>query len=78
MSNRRCPRCHTNYAAPARFCPRDGTPLVEVAPAPDDGANTAKLRAVEKAAEAADPPYTSLTGQTLGEHYLVDRRLGEG
>ena len=78
MSNRRCPRCHTNYAAPARFCPRDGTPLVEVAPPPDDGANTAKVRAVEKAAEPADPLYSSLTGQTLGENYLVDRRLGEG
>jgi len=31
--NRRCPRCQANYAAPARFCTRDGTPLVEVAPA---------------------------------------------
>ena len=30
MKNRRCPRCHTHYAAPARYCPSDGTPLVEV------------------------------------------------
>jgi len=78
LSNRRCPQCHANYAAPARFCPRDGTPLVEVAPPPDGGANTAKLRAVDKAAEPTDPLYTNLTGQTLGENYLVDRRLGEG
>ncbi len=78
MSNRRCPRCHTHYSPPARFCPRDGTPLVEVAPAPDGGANTAKVRAIERAAEPADPLYTSLTGQKLGDHYLVDRRLGEG
>jgi serine/threonine protein kinase len=29
--NRRCPRCQANYASPARFCTRDGSPLVEVA-----------------------------------------------
>ena len=33
MLNRRCPRCQANYASPARFCTRDGSPLVEVAPA---------------------------------------------
>ena len=32
MLNRRCPRCQANYASPARFCTRDGSPLVEVAP----------------------------------------------
>lgn len=78
MSNRRCPRCHTHYAAPARFCPRDGTPLVEVAPAPTDGVNTTRARAIERAAEAADPVYTSLTGQTVGGRYRIERRLGEG
>ena len=31
MLNRRCPRCQANYAAPARFCTRDGAPLVEIA-----------------------------------------------
>ncbi|HEU4649289.1 MAG TPA: serine/threonine-protein kinase [Gemmatimonadales bacterium] len=34
MKNRRCPRCHAHYAPPARYCTRDGTPLVEVAAAP--------------------------------------------
>jgi eukaryotic-like serine/threonine-protein kinase len=77
LSNRRCPRCHTHYAAPARFCPRDGTPLVEVAPAPTDGVNTTRARAIERAAEA-EPIYTSLTGQTVGGRYRIDRRLGEG
>ncbi len=33
MLNRRCPRCQASYASPARFCTRDGSPLVEVAPA---------------------------------------------
>lgn len=33
MNNRRCPRCQAHYDPPARFCTRDGTPLVEVAAA---------------------------------------------
>ena len=78
MSNRRCPRCHNHYAAPARFCPNDGTPLVEVAPAPAQVANTAQARAIERAAEPADPVSTSLTGRTLGGRYRIERRLGEG
>jgi len=36
------------------------------------------MRAVERAAEPLDPLYTSLTGQTLGDRYLIGRRLGEG
>jgi serine/threonine-protein kinase len=78
LSNRRCPRCHTHYAAPARFCARDGTPLVEVAPARTDLASTARTRAIAQAAEPADPVYTSLTGQTVGGRYRIERRLGEG
>ena len=78
MSNRRCPRCHNHYAAPARFCPNDGTPLVEVAPAPAQVANTAQARAIERAAEPTDPVYTSLIGRTLGGRHRIERRLGEG
>jgi serine/threonine protein kinase len=51
---------------------------VEVAPAAAATGSTAKARAVERAAEPADPSYTSLTGQTLGDRYLISRRLGEG
>ena len=29
--SRRCPKCKTVYAGEARFCPKDGSPLVEVA-----------------------------------------------
>ena len=78
MSNRRCPRCHNHYAAPARFCPSDGTPLVEVAAGPVDNVNTTRARAIERATEPADPVYTSLTGQTVGGRYRIERRLGEG
>jgi serine/threonine-protein kinase len=52
--------------------------LVEVAPPPAVGPNTAKARAVERAAEPLDPLYTDLTGQTLGDRYHIGRRLGEG
>ena len=51
---------------------------MEVAPTPSDGSSTAKARAIERAAEPLDPLYTSLTGQTLGDRYLISRRLGEG
>ena len=51
---------------------------MEVAPAPSNGPSTAKARAIERAAEPLDPLYTSLTGQTLGDRYLISRRLGEG
>ena len=32
LSNRRCPRCQTTYSAPARFCVKDGSPLVDAEP----------------------------------------------
>lgn len=41
MTTRRCPRCQSSYAPPARFCERDGTPLVEVADAPVTAASPA-------------------------------------
>ena len=29
MSQQKCPRCGTVYSGDAKFCPKDGTPLVE-------------------------------------------------
>ena len=37
MNNRRCPRCQSHFDPPARFCPRDGTPLVELIKNPPAG-----------------------------------------
>jgi serine/threonine-protein kinase len=51
---------------------------VEVAPDPLGTASTARARAIERAAEPPDPVYTSLTGQTIGGRYRIERRLGEG
>jgi len=83
LSNRRCPRCHTTYDAPARFCVKDGSLLVESAP------QEAK-RTVGRSADAEGDPtalpldplskasIASLTGQTLDQRYQINRKLGEG
>jgi serine/threonine protein kinase len=80
LTTRRCPRCQTTYAAPARFCVTDGSPLVEVAP---ESSVTTTGR--QRAASMPLPPtpeeldrYATLTGKILDERYHVERRLGEG
>jgi serine/threonine-protein kinase len=91
LNNRRCPRCHTHYAPPARFCARDGTPLVEVAAAAPQVATAAPTdrspstdrsppaeRVAPSAAARAEAMYSSLSGQVLDHRYAVAKRLGEG
>ncbi|HEY5939424.1 MAG TPA: serine/threonine-protein kinase [Gemmatimonadales bacterium] len=82
MSNRRCPRCQTTYDAPARFCVKDGSLLVEGAP---EAAARKDGRAVDTGGDlTAVPPdrltasIASLTGQTLDQRYRINRKLGEG
>jgi serine/threonine protein kinase len=64
------------YAAPARFCVKDGSPLVEVA---DDvaAAGGGDAEASPLTAEENDR-YATLAGKILDERYQVDRRMGEG
>jgi eukaryotic-like serine/threonine-protein kinase len=88
LSNRRCPRCQTSYAAPARFCVKDGSLLVESdaqperAPAP--GARASARDSAEASPtgagsiESASPKLASLTGQILDQRYHITRKLGEG
>ncbi len=80
MTTRRCPRCQATYAAPARFCVKDGSPLVEAAP-------ESSVTATGRGRAASMPPpltpeeldrYATLTGQVLDERYQVEGRLGEG
>ena len=89
MNNRRCPRCQTTYAAPARFCVKDGSLLVESDSQPADPARAADSRAsAEPAANSASvelaaadqvlPSLASLTGQVLDQRYRIERKLGEG
>jgi serine/threonine protein kinase len=88
LSNRRCPRCQTSYAAPARFCVKDGSLLVET----DESSPPAGLPSVRSSghapedashapAQVRDQPAAqlgSLTGQVLDQRYRIERKLGEG
>lgn len=85
--SRRCVRCQTVYDGDARFCPRDGSPLVEIAGAPRPpaagkrSATTAKT-AVRKVVKGTRGPgldaAATLSDQILDRRYQVRRRLGEG
>jgi serine/threonine protein kinase len=89
LSNRRCPRCQTTYAAPARFCVKDGSLLVESDPAPIEKEPTPSARASSRdfadlspgppaALSHIPPSLASLTGQVLDKRYHITRKLGEG
>lgn len=92
MSNRRCPRCQTNYAAPARFCVKDGSLLVESDPArgaapgpqaPSPGVRASSRDSAEGATAGTSKDQVksslgSLTGQVLDQRYHITRKLGEG
>jgi len=89
LSTRRCPRCQTTYPAPARYCVKDGSPLVEAE-------STATFAPAAGRGAAAGPPFTgvhteeyivtpeeldrcaTLSGKLLDRRYQVGRRLGEG
>jgi len=89
LTTRRCPRCQTTYPAPARYCVKDGSPLVEAE-------STATFAPTAGRAAAAGPPFTgvhteeyvvtpeeldrcaTLSGKLLDRRYQVGRRLGEG
>ncbi len=82
MSERRCPKCGTVYADTARFCPRDGSMLVEAqtkvaapAAAPSGGGTAVRTPPTPKPGldRAA-----SLSGQVLDSRYHVQKKLGEG
>ena len=93
MSNRRCPRCQTNYAAPARFCVKDGSLLVEsdaaIGAGPAETSPSPGVRASSRDSAEGSPagrsPHdnvpsslASLSGQILDQRYHITRRLGEG
>lgn len=91
MSNRRCPRCQTTYSAPARYCVKDGSPLVEAEanasfppplPRPVPAAATGSHRDVIIEELTLTPEevnhYATLSGKLLDGRYQVGRRLGEG
>ncbi|MGH7512535.1 MAG: serine/threonine-protein kinase [Gemmatimonadales bacterium] len=90
MSTRRCPRCQATYPAPARFCVKDGSPLVEVEPTasfgpprtaavPGNGGAVYGMAAEEISLTPEEVDrYATLSGKLLDRRYQVGRRLGEG
>ncbi|MGH7672336.1 MAG: serine/threonine-protein kinase [Gemmatimonadales bacterium] len=78
MSERRCPKCGSVYTDTARFCPKDGSMLVEVQakPAAKSGSGTG-VRTPPGAGKALDRAST-LSNQILDARYQVMKKLGEG
>ncbi len=81
--SRRCPRCKNVYEGEARFCPKDGSPLVDVAGSggqpsvvPNESATIAR-KIVPRGGATLDRA-ASLTDEVLDHRYKVVRRLGEG
>jgi hypothetical protein len=60
------------YEGEARFCPKDGNPLVDVAVAGSSGTT------IRKAHAPPAPDRMTLTSQRVDNRYEVLRRLGEG
>ena len=85
MSARRCPKCKTVYSDAARFCPKDGTMLVEVQtpptppPAAKSGGSGTGVRTPPVAVKAISLDRAStLSNQILDTRYQVLKKLGEG
>jgi serine/threonine protein kinase len=87
LSTRRCPRCHTSYPPPARYCVKDGSPLVEAEatasfappPSPPPAGPLGGVRPEEFAVTLEElDRCATLSGKLLDGRYQVGRRLGEG
>jgi serine/threonine-protein kinase len=85
MSERRCPKCGSVYTdTGARFCPKDGSMLVEVqarkpaAAAPPSGSGTGVRTPLPPSKAQGLDRASSLSNQILDARYQVLKKLGEG
>ena len=86
-AERRCPKCGSIYAdTSARFCPKDGSMLVEVQakkpvpppPTPGDGATTGVRTPLPPGKGTGLDRASTLSNQILDARYEVMKKLGEG
>lgn len=86
MNSRRCLRCGAVYTGGARFCPKDGSPLVDVQapskpptpPKPSAGAQTIERKIRSGPQGPGLERAATLTGQLLDQRYEIVSKLGEG
>jgi len=79
MNERRCPKCGSVYTDTARFCPKDGTMLVEVqAKPPSSGSGTAVRQPPNSGKGLGLDRASTLSNQMLDARYQVLKKLGEG
>ena len=79
MSERRCPKCGSVYTDTARFCPKDGTMLVEVQAKPaSSGSGTAVRQPPSSGKGLGLDRASTLSNQILDARYQVMKKLGEG
>src|SRR5256712_1750435 len=85
MSERRCPKCGSVYTdTGARFCPKDGSMLVEIqakkpaSPAPSGGGSGTGVRTPLPPGKAGLDRASSPSNQILDARYQVMKKLGEG
>ena len=83
MSERRCPKCGSVYTdTGARFCPKDGSMLVEIQAkkpaASASGGTGVRSPASGKGAGVGLDRASSLSNQILDARYQVMKKLGEG
>ena len=84
MSERRCPKCGSVYTdTGARFCPKDGSMLVEIqakkpAAPPPSGSGTGVRTPLPPGKSSGLDRASSLSNQILDARYQVMKKLGEG
>jgi len=74
MSDRRCPKCKSVYSDAARFCPKDGSMLVEVQSSGSTSVRTPPTPTKRPGLDRA----STLSNQILDVRYQVLKKLGEG
>ncbi|HEY7545568.1 MAG TPA: TonB family protein, partial [Blastocatellia bacterium] len=72
-----CPQCGSEFPPKARFCYRDGSRLQEVPITADGDEETQPEEKVEKV-EQKETNQDKLIGRTIGGHYKLVKKIGQG